>query len=303
VKFILLPTVASLVDRHYERESLLLHNELNSFTPSLRLIEKQCESQEELEEYRAFFIAGQKSMLGSDHMIFAENLERLRQDARQRHEKTKNIWDLELTMFTQRIKRMEVENPKYLENKRQECGKLAAKLFAHEAPIFTLGLSHHYSEHEPNARINLYREVMERNAGKLGFTYDKKLSGKGKPIFSKLIIDDWRLGFVIDVVNLKVPVCEPYVQPGNNEVFRAGPFLELPLNIFHVPAGSRRGEIKQGIRFEALFPINSAYRRFYTLMELEALVNIYLRMYKLIATELEAALVTDVNAHLKLTCL
>ncbi len=141
---------------------------------------------------------------------------------------------------------------------------------------------------------------MESNAGVLGFFYDKKLSSKSKPVFSKVIIDDWRLGLVVDVTNLNVPVGETYTRSGTNEIARPGPFLELPLNIFHVPAGSKRGEILQGVRFDAMFPINeffySAYTRFYTLMELEALVNIHLCMYKLMAEELEPALRADINA-------
>lgn len=188
MKFINLPATADLVDRRYDRESVLRESGLKSFVPPLRLMEELSESPDELEEHRRFIIRNKKSELSLDG-DFQSLLSKLRQEESERWERTKDQRSIGLTAFARRLRAIEVDNPTLWAQIGESCRKQAKALFAEEVAAFSSGMSHQFSEREPNARLNLYRQIMDNNA--LGFSYDKKQSGKGSPIYSKAICQYW----------------------------------------------------------------------------------------------------------------
>jgi hypothetical protein len=147
-----------------------------------------------------------------------------------------------------------------------------------ESQRFSSDLSKAHTMSE-DGRYSLYINVMTRDAGVLGFRYDKFKSTIGFPIFSKSINDKWDLCWAIE---------EPkrfFWSPFEGHFM---PHLEIrSRKLRSSVAKATPGEFIQ-IRYAASVPgFFNAYRIFYSVDELETLIKAHLCLYSFMAPIIE----------------
>lgn len=297
-----LSPVTALVDARYQREEALKQAGLKSFTPALRFQEDFCETEDELREYRQFTLRSHKNHIVKDE-AFVEELVRLRDQAARHYEETGNLWDNQFTIFEQHLQKMRVTDDDGLRAMMQPYKQEMERLWREEVPSFGQGYMAGLmaqGKREPS-RTALYKKLMGEGLKALGFEPDREASTTRQLAYAKALPGPHKLCFLLDLVNLRQPVGYPARDERTGEIFPPpGPKFEVWLEPRETSdsKGSRR---MAGIRFESLFPIREfplgtrCYHDFYDLHELEALINVYLTMYRLIQTDLEGALVRSLD--------
>jgi hypothetical protein len=223
----------------------------------------------------------------------------LQSAARKKYLETGNVWDDQLTEFKRRISKMKFVNPSVLEEVFIQYKDESWQLWQAEFKKFSTGRWQNININEIPARKKIYKEVMKNQAKKIGFTLDKELSTSSKPIFTKPFLETWRLCFVIDSVLINRPVEESYSAKNSRIVVKPGPDFIISFGLINNKNRgglfSKRGQILI-FEFNDFYPIrlptipSTVYSGFYSVDELEALINIYLILYESIADEFEKAL-------------
>lgn len=279
----------ALVDDYYERAEKLSRMGWEFFEVSLRAQECIC-TYEDVQLERKLRREIWKEYVG--HGAYrSKELEERKREAEQRYQQTKYIWDQLFLPCDRRMRELNAtkdeSSPQLLNNFRAEVTRLLAKNIDQHGD----GLYKKYEEDSKVNRIKLYREVMARISGAIGFSYDKKLSTSTNPIFTKAFLPPWKLAFVTEYPNLVQGVGDAYSPATQSS-------LEFSFGLVHEKSKgvsfARKGDYLQfGCQY--FFPVNehpfaNMYKSFKTLLELESIIHLHIDMYKIIQTEFESAL-------------
>jgi hypothetical protein len=294
--FLFLKHVADLLDRCYEREALLHANHIHSFAPALRFAE-QFASADELAAHRTFKRDRFKSDLWPDP-DFDEWFLKARDEAERRRMKTGNIWEGEMDPFRERYTKMLVQARSELLRMRQPYEEDRDELFREEVDRFSTDLSQseEWADQKRSAFCKAVFAVLEPAAG---LWLDRKLSTKVSPVFSKNLAQDWKASLHIDGAHLNSPYRRPSIDPTSGRPERrVHPSVDVWLNIRPLKPREDESRKRAGLMFDWLFPIGhegciGGHGPFASLRELEAILRIYIEMFRLIEPELEAALVRE----------
>ena len=157
---------------------------------------------------------------------------------------------------------------------------------------------------EKPVRVNLCKEVLAQAMGPHGFAQDRKRSSRSAIVFSKPLVADWALSWVIDPTNLFSPV-------GTRLEDQIG-FLDIDFELRHssVKGLQFHDESHQGhcipVRYDAAAPFarehnGKVYSRFTSPPELETALRAHLFFYTLIAEKVEQALASGLTSELNLS--
>lgn len=148
-----------------------------------------------------------------------------------------------------------------------------------EAERLASGLGKVPHTFDKKGRYAFFVAVMERDAGPLGFQYDRKKSRAGFPVFSKSMTDDWHLCWALEESRgfSSIPMegsFEPFLELRSRDmrgaIHRAEPGEFLHIRHSFVVPGFSRG-----------------YWRFFSLGELEVAIKAHLHLYSLMAPIIE----------------
>ena len=155
-----------------------------------------------------------------------------------------------------------------------------ARVVEEEIARHATGISRAHTFDE-SGRYRFFSAVMERDAARLGFDYDKAKSRSNYPVFSKRITEDWDVCWALEEER-------PFFW--NPFEGRFAPFLEIRGRTRRGRMGNAApGEFLQ-IRYASIIPgFFNAYRNFYSLEGLETMIKAHVFLYELLAPVLEEA--------------
>jgi hypothetical protein len=147
----------------------------------------------------------------------------------------------------------------------------------------------YFVDSEPvDPRLKLYKAVMDDLAPGIGFSFDKTISTKYSPVFTKPMHGPWKACVVVNRNNL------------NSHTLATGGELELSFGLVHKDnkgASPKQKGTYMLFGMELFFPISFwytsvmyVYRDFFNLEELELHIGAHVAMYKIIQEPFEKAL-------------
>jgi hypothetical protein len=257
----------------------------DSFEPLLKLKKTICDS-EEFKEYKKVQIELSKENIGRD-AYDASFLMKLREKADNAITSSGNAWDDALTDCEKKILKMRIGNSSEYDN-------LFSKYRIEQQRLRDIEIEKHsklnfdsIDEKIKNNNLKLYKEIMDLESNKLGFSYDKDMSSRKYPVFTKSFFKPWKLGFKVDSVGLLKE------RKGKSN---------LIMNFGLVHENSNGGEAPKGVReliYSELcfYPVENTYRTFSfaNYEELEVLIYAQLAMYSLIQDKFEKLLLEGFN--------
>jgi hypothetical protein len=146
--------------------------------------------------------------------------------------------------------------------------------------------------------MDLVQTLMDSRCTELGFSMSRKFTTPALYVFSKPLVEPWIAFLAVAKRALEQPISAPGFRVGSQYSHRApGPDFALFFGV--VDSRSQRALSADNpralvLRFEWFLPIRKAplwsdYSRFYTLAQLEALVNINMAFYRMLEREIEQA--------------
>jgi hypothetical protein len=178
-----------------------------------------------------------------------------------------------------------------------------------EVEVHGKGLYQNYTVDNASSCEQLTKELFEYHISDIGFTLDKKLSNKTLIVYSKPIHNSWKLFFAIERKLLIEYIGNRFaVSDSNNSEGR----LSRPLcPRFEMVFGVANNKTRRALTFEneqALLlkfdwfmpirkaPLWSDYSSYYTLRELETLINIHFTFYHLVVRDIEQAVINRLKS-------
>jgi hypothetical protein len=284
--------LAALVDHKYDREQLLKAQDLHSFAPAVRFVEDFCETQEELLEIRSFNIASSKDQIAGTK-TFADYFQNLQANANARYKASGNPWDTGLTQFDRRLNKLRAQEPLRLVALIRPYRNEMAALWSNE--VASRGRMDFLDREDLEALsgVKLYQTIMESRAVPAGFFFDRKLSTRGTPVYSRQLRETLKLCFTPDSRLLNEPVGGIAVNKNTGESWQSGPSLELWMSLLDVSV--KQPEKIVSFQIFNFFPVREnplgvGWHKFFTPSQLTALVNIHLTMYQLLREKIDTAL-------------
>ncbi len=153
--------------------------------------------------------------------------------------------------------------------------------FASEVLKHSTGLAERYS-FERHERLAFFKAVMEENAARLSFVFDKRKSTRRIPVFSKNVNEDWDLCWAIE---------DPKMLSLDD--FKGRLSLRLEIRGRDLKGSVERAQAGEFliIRHDHIVPgFFNAYGQFGNLDELETIIKAHLRLFELMAPTIEAGL-------------
>jgi hypothetical protein len=294
-----------LVDKMFDRVSYLKSKSIRTFVLDQEFIQIICDNnQEAVEEQKQHEISFSKFDLSrntykSDE--FRQNL-LIRRQLRQ---EGGNLWGGEPTTYLRRFHKMRLES----DESRHQLVELQNKfnlqilaLWDKEIEVYAKGLYQNFKADNYEAYEQLTRQLFDNHLLASGFGYDNRLSRKSMLVYSKPILDSWTLFLAVErklLIEYKGNRLS-VVSTNNSEGRLCRPLSPRFVMIFGVVNNKTRkaltfqNEQALLLKFDWFMPIRKAplwsdYSSFYTLRELEALINIHFEFYHLIAEDYEQA--------------
>ena len=273
--------LAELVSGIYSRETALLQAGLGSFSPGLRFLERFCETEDALDEYREMEIKRRQRLYVAPDQSFVQKTRLLTDHATKRFEETGNIWDLEVIKYRRKMQKMRATCPRELEQMLAPYRAETERLWADEVCLFSGKLG---SNRQPD--IDAIKDSLGVVFGTFGFTPVRKASASKQFVLSMPLPDSTTLCVVLDLTKFRLPILPTARIKETGQVIRSGPEFSLWLECRH----GRDDPIR--ILFEDLFPIREGpvsafcYLAFRDHCEAAALGHIYSKMFEIIQPKL-----------------
>ena len=209
-----------------------------------------------------------------------------------------NIWEGEIDPFREHYTKMLVQAHSELLRMRQPYEEERDELFREEVDRFSTDLCQ--SEEWAGQKRSVFcKAVFAALEPAAGLWLDRKLSTKVSPVFSKNLAQDWKASLHIDGSHLNSPYGKPSIDPTTGKPERrVFPSVDIWMAVRPLKPREDDSGTRARLMFGWLFPIGhegciGGYGPFASLRELEAILRIYIEMFRLIEPELEAALVKD----------
>ena len=172
------------------------------------------------------------------------------------------------------------------------------ELFREEVDRFSTDLSQ--SEEWAGQKRSVFcKAVFAALEPAAGLWLDRKLSTKVSPVFSKNLAQGWKASLHIDGSHLNRPYRKPSIDPATGRPERrVFPSVDVWMGIRPLKPREDESGKRAGLKLDWLFPIRQegcagGYGPFASLRELEAILRIYIEMFRLLEPELEAALLKE----------
>lgn len=286
-----------IVDQMYARSSELAARGIHVFELDHTFIAAICREQTEVEEERSHTLLRAKHDLSRETYAAKEIGEMVRR-GRQRSAETGNHWDAQPTQYLKRFRRMLFESQDEVDRLQSEFNARIREAWAQESETHQHGEYRAFEPDSAPARRALVEHLFALGCPPLGFAFDAKCSRGGVFAYSKVVDDSWELFMAVDFERLEKPIGGPSQVLGRNVLTRPlGPDFVM---VFGVADRTTKNGLRADnpevlmLRFEWFLPIRKAplwsdYRKFYSLRELEALVNIHLVFYEILSRDFEVA--------------
>ena len=193
-----------------------------------------------------------------------------------------SLWRREIDPCRRNMVRFELEHHDQYQSRWSALQYRKREILAAESAVHRSCVSEGVG-FEMEERFEVFRCVMERDAGMQGFGYDLQKSRREYPVYTKMLTDQWHLCWTLShldmfalspqdgIINFTLDLRSAGLA-GTTENARAGEFLLF--------------------RFQGILPgFNDAYRKFVNLEEQETILKAHLTMYKVISPILESAVV------------
>lgn len=304
----LIPQVAErlfpLVDRLYDRAANLIDKDINLFRFDEEFIATICEhAPDAIHEHASHCVWFSKFEL-SQGTFQTEEFHRDLMQRRQRELDTGRSWEGYPTQYLRSFHQRRLES----RESRHELTELQNRFnlriweaWGEEMESHITGAHQRYEKAGTEAPALLTENLIEQTLSGSGFTRDRRLTRSTTLVYSKPLAEPWVVCVCVDRKSLVEPITRvpPNFSVGSNGqvCLPTGPKFFMYFGI--VNRNTRKAlnydnEQALLLKFEWLLPIRKAplwsdYQRFYSMRELEALVNISLQFYRLLAPEFEHA--------------
>lgn len=288
-----------LVDRMYAQEGRLLAANIATFKIDQEFIATICNDDSAVKEQRDLEMFMAKFEM-SHQSYRREEFDHELADRKKREKETGHKWEVYPTTYLRRFHRMRFETPQDLQKLQGAFNIRVADAWHRETAL------HHgeeYTFHKPDnidTRVTLVRHILDKHKVPTGLEFDRKLTRRSVLVYSRRLFAQWAIFVAIDVPQLRLPVEPQRPVQENGAVLRrrGGPRLVLCFGV--VNHNTRRALSIDNpealvLRYEWFLPIRKAplwsdYSTFYSLCELEALLNIHLALYQIVAFDIEDAI-------------
>ena len=281
--------LAQLVDDRFAREPLLLQAGLKSFVPAIRFVEDFCAGAEELLEYRDYIHGATRADIAPDP-DFNANRAHLKRAAEERYAQSGLAWELGTTEFDRRLRRME---PKELAELKRPYRAMIKEAWGEEAGRFGLVATTVDDLVLRRSNVALYRHLMEEASAPFGFSFDKRLSSRSAPVFSRIVAGSYALCLSMDPESLNREVGSDIRIVETGELLRSWPRLNLWMNVYDM-GGVKPEKIVGWQLFDflpaRLGPMGDIWSQFCNGEQLSALIGINLAAYGIVRHEMDAAI-------------
>lgn len=288
--------VNALCEKMFDREKLLTDAGIKSFTPQLRFIENFCQSPEEILEYKQFQIDMAIMSVSKDKKRtdrFRELIEKRKKCAKE----TGNIWDQRPTAFERRYEQLRYINDAEEYDLKLSLFSQTKKMWQEEVVQYSEGYVDRLAAQlgRMPSKKSVCKIMLGERLKEFGYKYDKDLSDYSFMTFSKPIAESYKLCWILDseVVQKKFNLNSIYYKLKSTgelkEIEASGGQFDSFISL-RAAASQKDERPLLSFGFRDFFPIGNRYRNFRSPQELEALINIYAKMYSMIQKELEAAI-------------
>lgn len=299
----LVPGVTSklfpLVDRMYAHEQDLLARKIYAFKIDQEFVAALCEEESETIEQRDLEIFMAKFEM-SHWTHQRDEFDRDLAERTKRKKESGNLWDIHSTAYLRRFHRLRVESPAEIQKMQGAFNLRVEDARSREVQMHSGDEHKRYDQQDVDAREMLVRHLLDTSRDTTGLELDKRLTRRSVLVYSRALVAQWSYFLAVDIAALRVPV-EPHrpAQGGTSPSRRRiGPRLNSGFGV--VKCNTRRA-LSSGnpealvLRYEWFLPIRKAplwsdYSMFYSLYELEAMLNMHLAFHSLITHQIEDAI-------------
>jgi hypothetical protein len=271
----------TLVDDYYERIKLLKERQWHAFEQEVLFEESFCDGSAELEQFRRSKVELMKESFPHARYT-SEYLEQLRAQATrwasQFSTRVLSAFPDTLTRPAQKRVSLWLSDKSGYEERHRPFVEQRQRLRAIELREHArISRSVLFAPSRIEDRLQLYLAVLGEVAPTLGFQFDKKLSRKNYPVFSKAC-RDWKLILVVDYV----PLTKQTLSQAHSEQrdYSGASALDMSGGLLPIYAtkafGPSPGLGALSIPFDQLAPIGLEYRSFWDLYDLERNIRGYL---------------------------
>jgi hypothetical protein len=281
----------------YQRQAQLVGLGLRTFLLDQEFIEAICDDVDCKNEQQQHEIFLAKRLVSRETYEAARTYSDIR-ERKARTEVSGNPWDIWPTRYLQRFQQRQWQAQTELEELQHRFDLEAQARREQEVKVFRGPDYLRYEEDRLDARIDLVKQIMDRSCGELGFAISSKLSTTALLVFTKPLVNNWAAFLAVPRKALEQEIGPAGRREGSPFPLRA-PGPDFAPSFGAIDIKTRRAlsaDSSQALllKFEWFLPIHksairSDYNRFYTLEQLDALVNIHMTFYRVLQSEFEDA--------------
>ena len=286
----------------YERTAELNESRIMMFQLDQSFIRSVAGSVEAVEEQQAYSIFLAKNEM-SQRTYLPNDIKGKLLEVQSRRKTTGNFWDGQPTYYLQQFHHMRLKSWDKLANHQNRFNMQINEKWQKEVDQYQHEEHQKFESDCIFSRARLIEELVMRLGEEQGFALDKKFTRKTINVYTKPCVDQWVLFLAIDIKGLEESL-EPYTdfiecRSDDNLLSRPlGPSFYMAFGVANRKTRkslSSENDQVLPLKFEWFLPIRkvaplwSDYSKFYSLRELEALVNINFLFYGVLASEFDQA--------------